>query len=70
MKSKVVLQNAIRNLTRMNGHGSYTEKIAEYQKQLDNYPKSNTIHTKVEYSLLEKTAIQLFCQDGRFSITE
>lgn len=68
--TKIELQNAIRNLTRMNGHGSYTEKIADYQKKLDNYPKSNTITTTVKYSLLEKTAIQLFCKDGRFSITE
>lgn len=70
MKSKVVLKQAIANLTRMNGHGSYTEKIAEYQRQLDNYPECKTITTEVKYSEEEIKFIPAFLKDGRFSITE
>lgn len=70
MTTKVVLKQKIHNLTLLNKHGQYTEKIAEYQRQLDNYPESKTITTEVKYSEEEIKCIQEFLKDVRFSITE
>ena len=70
MKTKIELQQAINNLTRMNGHGSYTKRIAEYQNQLDNYPETTTTRSTVTYTPEELKLIPFWLKDNINEITE
>lgn len=70
MKTKIELQQAINNLTRMNGNGSYNKRIAEYQNQLDNYPKSITTRSTVTYTPEERKYIPCWLKDNINEITE
>jgi len=69
MKTKVTLRQSIENLSRLNTHGSYTERIRQLWNEYDDLMavKTKTTRVDVKYSPEELEAITQFYLDPNFN---
>lgn len=69
MKTKVTLRQSIENLSRLNTHGSYTERIRQLWTEYDDFiaVKTKTTRVDVKHTQEDLEAITHFYLDPNFN---